>query len=75
MTLHFLGGIPPPNHRRIKMIELKRKKRNRKKRVLQKPKERNWIAQKAFTRTGAGSHKDKRKEASKRACRGKIDED
>ena len=57
------------------MIELKRKKRNRKKRVLQKPKERNWIAQKAFTRTGAGSHKDKKKEASKRACRGKVNED
>tara|TARA_Y100000592_G_scaffold84927_1_gene136390 strand:- start:939 stop:1124 length:186 start_codon:yes stop_codon:yes gene_type:complete len=55
-------------------VTFKRKKRNRKKRVLQKPKERNWIAQKAHTRTGAGAHKDKKKEASKRACRRKIDE-
>lgn len=74
MATYFLGGIPPPNPRRVKMIQLKRKNR-RKKRVLQKPKERNWIAQKAFTRTGAGSHIDKKKEASKRACRGKINED
>ena len=75
MELPILGGIPPPDSWRMKMNELKRKKRNRKKRVLQKPKERNWIAQKAFVRTGAGPHRDKKKEASKRACRGKIDED
>jgi hypothetical protein len=54
------------------MVTLKRK--SSKKRVAQKPKERNWIAQKAFTRTGAGAHKDKKKEASKKACRGKINE-
>ena len=55
------------------MITLKRKK-NKKKRVLQKPKERNWIAQKAFTRSGAGPHKDKKKEQAKKACRGRINE-
>tara|TARA_R110000824_G_scaffold263280_1_gene451954 strand:- start:21 stop:191 length:171 start_codon:yes stop_codon:yes gene_type:complete len=55
------------------MIILKRKKR-KKKRITQKPKERNWIAQKAFTRTGAGSHTDKKKEASRRACRGRTNE-
>jgi len=54
------------------IVELKRKKR--KKRILQKPKERNWIAQKAFVRTGAGSHTDKKKEASRKACRGRINE-
>ena len=56
------------------IMQLKRRKRKNKKRTIQKPKERNWIAQKAFTRTGAGSHTDKKKEASKKACRGKIDE-
>jgi|TARA_R110002096_G_scaffold404292_1_gene602073 hypothetical protein len=55
------------------MIILKRKK-NKKKRVIQKPKERNWIAQKAFTRSGAGPHKDKKKEQSKKACRGRTNE-
>jgi len=54
-------------------MTLKRKNRKKKK-ITQKPKERNWIAQKAFTRSGAGSHGDKRKEASKKACRGKINE-
>jgi hypothetical protein len=56
------------------MIILKRKKSKKKKRVIQKPKERNWIAQKAFTRSGAGPHKDKKKEQSKKACRGRINE-
>jgi hypothetical protein len=55
-------------------MDLKRKKNRNKKRTIQKPKERNWIAQKAFTRTGAGSHTDKKKEASRKACRGRVNE-
>jgi hypothetical protein len=35
-------------------------------------KSRNWLAVNAFQRSGAGRHKDRRKEASKRACRGKV---
>jgi len=35
------------------------------------PKKRNWIAVAAITRSGAGRHKDKKKEASKKACRRK----
>lgn len=53
------------------------KRRNRRSRKIQKPKprkERNWIAQKAFTRTGAGPHTNKKKEASKKACRGRTNE-
>jgi hypothetical protein len=35
------------------------------------PKQRNWIAVAAITRSGAGRHTDKKKQANKRACRGK----
>ena len=34
------------------------------------PKKRNWLAVHAFQRSGAGSHGDKKKKASKNACRG-----
>ena len=34
------------------------------------PKSRNWIAVRATLRGGAGRHKDKKKEASRKACRG-----
>ena len=37
-----------------------------------KLKSRNWIAVSAQFHSGAGAHKDKKKEASKKACRGKI---
>jgi hypothetical protein len=33
---------------------------------------RNWLAVHAHFRTGAGNHGDKKKEASKSACRGKA---
>lgn len=36
------------------------------------PRGRNWIAVQAHFRTGAGNHGDKRKEDSKRACRGRV---
>ena len=36
-----------------------------------KPKERNWITVAAIQRK-AGVHKDRKKEQSKRACRGKV---
>jgi len=36
-----------------------------------KIKTRNWLAVQAHFRTGAGSHKDKKKEDSKKACRDK----
>ena len=35
-------------------------------------KERNWIAVAAQFHSGSGVHKDKKKEKSKRACRGKV---
>ncbi len=35
------------------------------------PKTRNWLAVHAFQRSGSGSHGDKKKKASKNACRGK----
>ena len=37
-----------------------------------KKKPRNWLAVRAFLRGGAGLHKDKKKAANKKACRGKI---
>jgi len=39
-------------------------------RKMKKP--RNWLAVRAFLRGGAGKHKDKKKEASRKACRGKV---
>lgn len=36
------------------------------------PKTRNWGAVAAHFKTGAGSHGDKRKAASKKACRGRV---
>jgi hypothetical protein len=33
------------------------------------PKHRNWLAVHAHFKTGAGSHKDKKKEKSKKSCR------
>lgn len=35
---------------------------------------RNLIAVAAFQRSGAGRHKDKRKDAARRACRGRVTE-
>ena len=46
-----------------------------KKRRTKKIKYRNWMAVAAHFKTGAGKHKDKRKERSKKACRGKIKEE
>ena len=40
-----------------------------------KPKERNWIAVAAHFRSGAGSHKDRKKEANRKACRGRFKTD
>ena len=39
-----------------------------------KIKTRNWIAVAAHFKTGSGAHKDKKKEDSKKKCRGKIKE-
>lgn len=36
------------------------------------PKRRNMIAVGAFLRSGAGRHSDRKKQASKMACRGKV---
>ena len=41
------------------------KKKHKKKKIIP----RNWFAVHAFTRSGAGNHGDKKKKASKRACR------
>jgi hypothetical protein len=41
-----------------------------KKAKVKKP--RNWLAVHAHFKTGSGSHKDKKKAASKRACRGRV---
>ena len=36
------------------------------------PKRRSIVAVAARSRSGAGRHKDRKKEANKRACRGKV---
>jgi hypothetical protein len=46
---------------------------SKKKKKQKKIKERNWITVAAIQRK-AGSHKDRKKEQSKRACRGKVRE-
>lgn len=33
---------------------------------------RNWLAVRAHFKTGAGSHGDKKKKLSKKACRGRV---
>ena len=38
-------------------------------------KPRNWLAVHAHHRSGAGSHGDRRKENSRRACRGRVSAD
>jgi len=35
---------------------------------------RNWLAVHAHFRTGAGKHKDRKREASRKACRGPVSE-
>ena len=37
----------------------------------QQAKSRNWLAVRAHLRGGAGTHKNKKKEMNRRACRGK----
>jgi hypothetical protein len=37
----------------------------------QQAKSRNWLAVRAHLRGGAGTHKNKKKEKNRRACRGK----
>lgn len=46
-------------------------KKNKKRK---QPKARNVIAVAAITRSGAGRHPDRKKQASRRACRGKVQE-
>ena len=43
-----------------------------KKKKSKTPKSRNLVAVAAFQRSGAGKHKDKRKESNRRACRKKV---
>ena len=54
-----------------RLYGLQEKKKNKGKKI----KERNWIAVAAHFRSGAGTHKDKKKESSKKACRKKPKED
>lgn len=42
---------------------------------MKKKKGRNWLAVNAFQRSGAGSHTDKKKERSRKACRGKLQQE
>ena len=46
-----------------------------KKRKNNKPKQRNWIAVAAHFKSGSGSHKDKKREANRKACRGRVKAD
>ena len=41
----------------------------------QTPKARNWLAIRAFQRSGAGSHGDEKKKRDKYRCRGKVREE
>jgi hypothetical protein len=45
-----------------------------KRKNIKKPKRRNFVAVAGFQTSGAGRHKDRKKEANKRACRGKVSE-
>lgn len=45
---------------------------NKNKQTEKKLKSRNWLAVRAFQRSGAGSHGDRKKQLSKKACRGKV---
>ena len=47
----------------------------RKKNKYKKPKERNWIAVAAHFKSGSGSHQDKKREANRKACRGRVKTD
>lgn len=50
----------------------KSRNRQNRKRNPDKPKVRNWLAVHAHFRTSAGPMRDKKKQASKKACRGKV---
>ena len=45
-----------------------------KRKKIKSPKRRNLVAVAAFQTSGAGRHKDRKKEANRRACRGKVRE-
>ena len=47
---------------------------NKKKKRKNQPKERNWLAVHAHFRK-AGSHQDKKREANRKACRGRVKTD
>lgn len=36
------------------------------------PKPRNWLAVRAFQRSGAGTHGDEKKKRNKNKCRGRV---
>jgi hypothetical protein len=36
------------------------------------PKTRNWLAVRAFQRSGAGNHGDEKKKRNKKKCRGRV---
>ena len=40
--------------------------------MAKKAKTRNWLAVRAYLRSGAGKHPDKKKKANKNACRGRV---
>ena len=42
------------------------------KKKVKKAKPRNWLAVRAFQRSGAGSHGSKKKKLNKKACRGRV---
>jgi len=45
---------------------------NKNKQTEKKLKSRNWLAVRAFQRTGSGTHGDKKKASAKKACRGRV---
>tara|TARA_B100001123_G_scaffold108082_1_gene125876 strand:+ start:256 stop:480 length:225 start_codon:yes stop_codon:yes gene_type:complete len=55
----------------IGMFNQPKKHKNKSK----KPKARNWLAVHAHFRSGSGSHKDRKKEANRKACRGRFKSD
>jgi len=55
--------------RSVSLAGVRKMKKGKKKKKQKKIKVRNWIAVHAFQRSGAGRHKDKKKHASKYACR------
>jgi hypothetical protein len=61
----FVNPKPSTYFTGIGMFNKQKKRKNQ-------TKGRNWLAVHAHFKSGSGSHKDKKREANRRACRGSV---